>query len=196
MGRVEAVIFAAPEPVSRPVLSSLVGKECNLDKLLADVQRELAQRPYELVEVAGGWHHRTRPEYAPTIQASGVLGHIPPDLSQRDLTVLMAIAYFQPITRGDLSHILGKAVSRDVISALSRKKFIAPGPRSPRSGAPYTYVTTGRFLTEFNFQSLSSLPDIEQLTEAGLLDRARLEAEEDPVGRFEANEDQDNPSEE
>lgn len=174
MGRVEALIFASPKPVPASVLSSLVGPECNLDHLIKDIQLELALRPYELVEVAGGWHHRTRPEFGEIIRASGIMGAPQPDLSQRDLTVLMAIAYFQPATRADLAAILGKTINRDIIAALSRKKFIAAGPRSPAPGAPYTYVTTREFLATFGFASLADLPDMEKLAEEGLLTRGRL----------------------
>jgi segregation and condensation protein B len=83
----------------------------------------------------------------------------------------MAIGYFQPITRGELSQFLGREVSRDVIAALRCEGLIAAGPRSPSPGAPYAYVTTPGFLAEFGFESLRDLPDIEKLEEAGLLGR-------------------------
>jgi segregation and condensation protein B len=83
----------------------------------------------------------------------------------------MAIAYFQPITRGELSQLLGREVSRDAIAALREQGLIAAGPRSPTPGAPYAYVTTPGFLGEFGFESLRDLPDIEKLQDAGLLGR-------------------------
>ena len=64
MGRVEAAIFASPNPVPHAILSGLVGHTCSLDDVIADIQDELRARPYELVFVAGGWHHRTRPRAA------------------------------------------------------------------------------------------------------------------------------------
>lgn len=64
--------------------------------------------------------------------------------------VLMAIAYFQPITRGDLAKIFGKEISRDTIATLRNATFLASGPRSPTPGAPYTYVTTMQFLSVRN----------------------------------------------
>lgn len=195
MGRVEAVIFASRDPTPRTTLALVVGDACNLDVLIADIQRELTGRPYELVEVAGGFQHRTRPDYAMAIHAAGIARLPQPDLTQRDLTVLMAVACFQPITRADLSSILGKAVSRDTISVLTRKGLIAAGPRSPQPGAPYTYVTTLRFLQEFGFKSLSELPDLDKLREAGLLDRQRIAEEEDPITRLdEGDDDPDGPS--
>ena len=83
----------------------------------------------------------------------------------------MAIAYFQPITRGDLSKIFGKEVSRDTIASLRNAGFLASGPRSPTPGAPYTYVTTKHFLIAFGMETLRDLPDIEALEDAGLLSR-------------------------
>jgi hypothetical protein len=73
MMRVEAVIFAASQPVSRETLSALIGSDCNLDLLIADIRDELKSRPYELVDVAGGFQHRTRHAYAEVIRASGTV---------------------------------------------------------------------------------------------------------------------------
>jgi segregation and condensation protein B len=88
--------------------------------------------------------------------------------------VLTAIGYFQPITRGELSQLFGKEISRDVIGQLRALNFIAAGPRSPQPGAPYTYVTTKQFLSHFGFDTLRDLPDMEQLEEAGLLSKQKL----------------------
>ena len=89
----------------------------------------------------------------------------------------MAIAYFQPITRGDLSKIFGKGVSRDTIASLRNANFLASGPRSPTPGAPYTYVTTKHFLAAFGMETLRDLPDIEALEDAGLLSRKGMQEE-------------------
>ena len=171
MGRVEAVIFASPEPVPREVLSRLVGRACRLDDVIADIQHELQARPFELVFVAGGWHHRTRPRYAEAIRLAQQpqAGSRDRDLSSAERLVVTAIAYLQPVTRKELSRLFGKEVSRDVIARLKRLDFIGAGPRSPEPGAPLTYVTTSKFLSVFGFASLRDLPDIEALEEAGLL---------------------------
>ncbi|RUU94574.1 MULTISPECIES: SMC-Scp complex subunit ScpB [unclassified Mesorhizobium] len=178
MNRVEATIFAASEPVTRSVLARVVGASCNLDLLIDDIRAELAGRPYDLVAVAGGWKHLTRPAYADAIRSAfgtavgaderGV------DLSQSEVLVLMCIAYFQPITRGELSSFFGKEISRDLIGTLRGQNFIASGPRSPTPGAPYTYVTTKTFLLEFGLATLRDLPDFEALEDAGLLSKEKL----------------------
>ena len=81
----------------------------------------------------------------------------------------MAVAMFQPVTRGEISDMFGREISRDLIAALREEGLIAAGPRSPKLGAPYAYVTTEKFLLEFGFESLRDLPDIEALKDAGLM---------------------------
>lgn len=138
--RVEAVIYASAEPVSRETLAQVVGKDCSIDLLIDDLIEELRGRPYELVPVAGGWQHWIRPRFAETIRASSAPtrgGTVA--LSEFEAMVLMAVAYFQPLTRGELSKILGKEISRDTIGASRGAGFISSGPRSPTPGAPYRY---------------------------------------------------------
>lgn len=178
MLRVEAVLFAAASPVGRETLSRVVGKDCSLDLLIDDLQEELRGRPYEIVSVAGGWQHRTRPRYAETVRASQApTRSSSAALSDFEAMVLMAIAYFQPVTRAELSRIFGKEISRDTIASLRNAGFLASGPRSPTPGAPYTYVTTKQFLTAFGMQTLRDLPDIEALEDAGLLSRQAVQTE-------------------
>ena len=174
MNRVEATIFAAQEPVGRETLAKIVGNSCSIDLLIDDIREELRGRPYDLVAVAGGWKHLTRPAYADAIRAAVGGGETKTNLTQSEVLVLMCIAYFQPITRGELSSFFGKEVSRDLIGHLRGAKLIASGPRSPTPGAPYTYVTTKEFLLEFGLDTLRELPDFEALEDAGLLSKEKL----------------------
>src|SRR5690606_36637389 len=98
MNRVEAVIFAASQPVSRTDLARVVGRNCNIDLLIEDIREELRGRPYDLVKVAGGYQHRTRPAYADAIRTVSGAAERAVDLAQSEALVLMTIAYFQPIT--------------------------------------------------------------------------------------------------
>lgn len=190
MGRVEAVIFAAGAPVTRETLARVVGRHCSLDLLIDDIREELRGRPYDLVPVAGGWQHRTRPAFADAIRAATGAGGAAGELSQTELLVLMAIAYFQPITRGELSGFFGREVSRDLIGALRSEGFIASGPRAPQPGAPYTYVTTKAFLSHFGLDTLRDLPDREALEDAGLLSKAVALAQDAPAeGQEDADEE-------
>src|SRR5271168_908140 len=170
MGRVEAVVFASAQPVLREDLARVVGRACNLELIIDDIKDELRGRPYEIVAVAGGWSFRTKLGFGAAIRTA-LGGPQKSELSRANALVLMGIAYFQPITRGELSQLLGREVSRDAIAALREQNLIAAGPRSPTPGAPYAYVTTPGFLGEFGFESLRDLPDIEKLADAGLLGR-------------------------
>jgi segregation and condensation protein B len=178
MLRVEAVIFASAEPVGRDSLAQVVGKDCSIDLLIDDLIEELRDRPYELVSVAGGWQHRTRPRFAETIRASSAPTRGgAAAMSEFEAMVLMAVGYFQPVTRSELSKIFGKEVSRDTIGNLRSAGFIGSGPRSPTPGAPYTYVTTAHFLSAFGMETLRDLPNIEALEGAGLLSRHAVQNE-------------------
>jgi segregation and condensation protein B len=169
MGRVEAVIFASPKPVTREALARVVGKSCNLEKLIEDIRAQLVDRPYELVAVAGGWQHRTRKDYADAIRVAAGVEDRALDLSKLETMVLAAIAYFQPVTRRELGNLLGREISRDMLADLRSFGLIATGPKSPRAGAPNTYVTTIEFLSRFGLNSLQDLPDRETFENAGVI---------------------------
>jgi segregation and condensation protein B len=146
----------------------VVGKGCNLDLLIDDIREELRGRRYELVAVAGGWRHQTRKGFAEAIRAATGLADQVKELSRAEAGMLLAIACFQPVTRGEISEMFGWEISRDLIGSLRAAGLIAAGPRSPQPGAPYAHVTTPGFLSEFGFESLRDLPDIEKLEDAGL----------------------------
>lgn len=168
MRRIEAVLFASATPVPRADLLRVVGQGASVDLLIEDLMVELADRPYEIAGVADAWMLRTRPAYAAAIRTAADISDRDLDLREYDVAVLAAIAYHQPITRDGLKDIFGKEISRDLIGRLHRRGLIGTGPRSPRRGAPYTYVTTEQFLVAFDLESLEDLPDREQLTDAGL----------------------------
>jgi chromosome segregation and condensation protein ScpB len=161
MGRVEVVLLAAlPQPVKRKTLTSLIGGDCSLDRIVSDIRDEISSRPYELVEVAGGYQLRAYSRYDDTLRVSGVVKTpvvVPSPLERR---VLMAVGHFQPITRTGLADILGRPISRDIIAALRGAGLIANGPRSPQPGV-HTYVTTQKFLELLGLYSLRDLPEIE-----------------------------------
>lgn len=170
MGRVEAVIFASATPVPRTDLARVVGQGVSVDLLIEDIQAELIGRPYALVTIAEGLMFRTRAPFASAIQVAADVGEQRLDLNEFEVAVLAAIAYHQPLTRDGLKDIFGKDISRDLIGRLSQQLLITTGPRSPRAGAPYTYVTTQKFLTVFGMESLRDLPDRDGLQDAELRD--------------------------
>lgn len=168
MRRIEAVLFASASPVSCEDLAKVVGQGALVDLLIEDLQVDLAERPYEIARIAGAWMLRTRPAYGPAIRAAADLKVQDLDLREFDVAVLAAVAYHQPITREGLKDIFGKEISRDLIGRLHARELITTGPRSPRRGAPYTFVTTEQFLVAFGLESLRDLPDREQMDDSGL----------------------------
>jgi segregation and condensation protein B len=171
MLRIEAAIFASAKPVPREALVRVVGQNCRFDDLIADLIHELRGRPYDLVQAAGGYALRTKTRFAPAIRAvhPGRAGDEVAELTRTESFALTAIAYLQPVTRGEISRLAGREISRDVIAALKRHGLIDGAIRAPQPGAPFAYVTTRKFLEAFGLASLRDLPDIERLKAERLL---------------------------
>jgi segregation and condensation protein B len=169
MKRIEAVLFASSTPVARDQLACVVGQKVSIDLLIEDLSVDLETRPYEIAQTGNGWMLRTRPAYGPVIRTAANVSDQALNLSEHDVAVLAAIAYHQPVSRDGLRDIFGKDISRDLIGRLSERSLIAPGPREPRRGAPYTFVTTDAFLAAFDLISLADLPDPEQFHDSGLV---------------------------
>ncbi len=178
-----------PAPLTRESLCKLVGRECNFDELISDIRDDLRARPYELVQVAGGYQLRTKARYVDAIRFlnNGARDAGPPELTPNESFVVTAIAYLQPATRAELSRLAGREISRDVIGALKRHGLIDGALRAPEPGAPYAYVTTKKFLEVFGLASLRDLPDIDKLEDAGLLQRSACEMELDGLLGIEEN---------
>ncbi len=172
MRRIEAVLFASASPVPRKDLARIVGQGTSVDLLVEDLAADLEGRAFEIAQVGGGWMFRTRTVYAPAIRAAADVSDQLLDLNEFDVAILAAIAYHQPITRDGLRDIFGREISRDLIGRLQARGLIGTGPRAPRRGAPYSFVTTDAFLVTFGLESLCDLPDAEQLGDAGLTARA------------------------
>ncbi|GGA27049.1 SMC-Scp complex subunit ScpB [Neptunicoccus cionae] len=161
MARVEAVLFASDTVVPKKTLMAVIGQDASLKKLIGDINAALTHRPYEVVAVSGGWMMRTRKRYAPAIRKARHGDDKGVRLSEAELLVLATIAYQQPVSRADLKDVFGKDVNRDLLSRLQYRKLIANGPRSPRAGAPHTFVTTSEFLRTFDLDSLRDLPEMD-----------------------------------
>lgn len=168
MTRIEAVLFASSKPISGKTLQKVVGQGASVNLLIGDLQNELVDHAFEITSVADAWIIRTRTRFADTIRTAADLGDQDMEFTEYELAVLATIAYHQPISRAELKGVFGKDINRDLIGRLYSKNLIATGPRSPKRGAPYTYVTTQAFLVTFDLQSLRDLPDQEQLQDAGL----------------------------
>ena len=185
MLRVEAAIFASARPVPREALVRVVGQTCRFDDLIADLIHELRGRPYDLALVAGGYALRTKTRFAPAIRAAhpGRARDDIAELTRTETFALTAIAYLQPVTRGEISKLAGREISRDIIASLKRHGLIDGAIRAPQPGAPFAYVTTRKFLEAFGLASLRDLPDLDRLKAEGLLDtRAGLDDLDSALG--------------
>jgi segregation and condensation protein B len=181
MLRVEVAIFASAKLVPREALVRVVGQDCRFDDLIADLIHELRGRPYDLVQVAGGYALRTKTRFAPAIRAvhPGRARDDIVELTPTETFALTTIAYLQPVTRGEISRLAGREISRDLIAALKRHGLIDGAIRAPQPGAPFAYVTTRKFLEAFGLATLRDLPDLERLKAEGLLETGQGDDELD-----------------
>ena len=101
------------------------------------------------------------------------------ELTRTETFALTAIAYLQPVTRGEISKLAGREISRDVIASFKRHGLIDGAIRAPQPGAPFAYVTTRKFLEAFGLASLRDLPDLERLKAEGLLEGGQGDADLD-----------------
>ena len=167
--RIEAVLFASKDPVEVDALQKVVGQGVSVELLVSDLKVQLKDRPYDVARIGDGWQLRTKASYGEVIRVAANVEDELSGLKEFDVAVLAAIAYHQPITRDGLKDIFGKDIARELIGRLSSRDLIAAGPKSPRRGAPYTYVTTDGFLSAFGLESLADLPDREAMQDAGIL---------------------------
>jgi segregation and condensation protein B len=204
----EALLLAAPEPVSAQKLAGVLGEETTPTEvrgLLAALEAEYAEagRGFRIEEVAGGYQLRTLPELAPWLQR---LRPQPPlRLSRAGLETLAIVAYKQPVTRAELEHVRGVDVGAVLASLLERKLVRIAGHREV-PGHPMLYATTRRFLEVFGLGSLSDLPtlrEIEELlreraaaSEAGALAGAAGEGGEAPAAASEPEDASDSDDDE
>jgi segregation and condensation protein B len=138
---------------------------------------------------------RTKTRFAPAIRAAhpGLGGDDVAELTRTETFALTAIAYLQPITRGEISRLAGREISRDIIASLKRHGLIDGAIRAPQPGAPFAYVTTRTFLEVFGFASLRDLPDLERLKAEGVLQGGLGRAELDNALGLTEEEQEDEP---
>jgi segregation and condensation protein B len=180
----EALIFASETPLTperaADVLNDTERKEAL--SLLEELGREYEARGggILLVQVAGGFQFRTRPEMAPWIRK--LRSARPAMLSPAALETLAVIAYRQPIVKSEIDRIRGVDVS-GALKGLLEKKLARIVGRKDVPGKPIIYGTTRKFLEVFNLKDLSELPTLSELKD--LQDDSGgplLEAAEDPQG--------------
>jgi segregation and condensation protein B len=164
---IEALLFAASEPLDEKALSSSLPEGANLKALLSELQGLYEGRGVTLVNVAGKWQFRTAPDLA------FLLRREKPEqrrLSRAAIETLAIIAYHQPVTRAEIEDIRGVALSKGTLDALMEVGWIKIRGRKRTPGRPVTYGTTDSFLVHFGLESVSHLPGVDELKAAGFLE--------------------------
>jgi segregation and condensation protein B len=163
----EAIVFAAAEPVAERELAQRLPAGADVRKLLALLSAEYAARGVHLVQAGTTWAFATAPDLAPLLARER---QIEKKLSRAAIETLAIIAYHQPVTRGEIEEIRGVQVSKGTLDVLFEQGWIAPKGRRETPGRPVTWATTDAFLRHFGLAALSDLPGVEELRAAGLLD--------------------------
>lgn len=156
----EAVVFASAAPVSRRALGQLLPDAADTDLVVAALQRRYDGRGVELIEAGGGLQFRTAPDMAPRLRRVIQLSRRLPRVAMETLAI---IAYHQPLSRAEIEHIRGVALSQQTLEALLEAGLIEPKGRRESPGRPTTWGTTGGFLTQFGLKDLRELPPPEDL---------------------------------
>jgi len=163
----EALLFAAPEPLSEAELGLRLGDEVEIPALLRELAQAYADRGVNLVALAGGWAFRTAPDLAPALRAEREVSR---RLSRAAVETLAVIAYHQPVTRAEIEAIRGVGLARGTLDRLLESGWVQPKGRRESPGRPLNWVTTPRFLTHFGLDNLGELPGVDELRQSGLLD--------------------------
>jgi segregation and condensation protein B len=164
---VEALLFAAPEPLDEAVLARHFAQGEDVQALLDELQGLYAGRGVNLVRVAGKWAFRTAEDLSFLLEKEAVEQR---RLSRAALETLAIIAYHQPVTRAEIEEIRGVSTSKGTIDVLLETGWIKLRGRRRAPGRPVTYGTTASFLEHFGFDQIADLPGLNELKGAGLLD--------------------------
>jgi len=165
---IEALLFAAPEPLDEAALKARLPETTDLKALLAELQAHYAERGVNLVEVAGRWQLRTAPDLGSHLRLQV---EVKRKLSRAAIETLSIIAYHQPITRAEIEEVRGVGLSRGTLDLLLEAGFIRPRGHREAPGRPALWVTTDMFLEHFGLASLDDLPGLSDLKASGLLDQ-------------------------
>ena len=164
--QVEALLFAAAEPLSQADLESRLGPGTNAATALANLERRYAGRGVELQCVAGRWRFVTASDLAPLLAERR---EEPRRLSRAAMETLAVIAYHQPVTRAEIDAIRGVSLSRGTLDTLLEIGWVRLRGRRRTPGRPVTYATTDVFLEHFGLPELADLPGLPEMKAAGLL---------------------------
>src|SRR6267142_2179493 len=163
----EALIFAGTQALDEQELADRLPNDADVKRLLADLAEMYAGRGVNLVQVAGGYAFRTAPDLSEKLKIERPVTR---KLSRAAIETLAIVSYHQPVTRAEIEEIRGVALSQGTLDKLLEVGWIKPKGRRQTPGRPVTWVTTDAFLAHFGLENLETLPGVEELKAAGLLD--------------------------
>ncbi len=178
---IEAVIFAAAEPLDIDTIESKITKKGSVAKSLEKLQQEYSQRGINLVCIKDKWSFRTSPNLSNIMSQEKT---VEKKLSRAAVETLAIIVYHQPVTRAEIEEIRGVAFGTNTLEILMELNWVKPGGRKDVPGRPIQYVTTDEFLSHFNLQKLSDLPTVDELGAAGLIDSSSVDDAIFGTGKF------------
>ncbi len=165
---VEALLFAAVEPMSTKELHARTPEGADVGAALMELQKHYQERGVNLVNIEGQWAFRTASDLADALILEKEEAK---KLSRAAMETLAIIAYHQPVTRAEIENIRGVSTHRGQLDALIEAGWVKPGRRRETPGRPLTWMTTPGFLDQFSLESIMDLPGLDDLKASGLLDR-------------------------
>ncbi len=178
---IEAIIFAADEPLDLETIEKRVGSSKDIKKILLKLQEEYSARGINLVCVRNKWIFRTALDLS---KLMSLQKSTQKKLSRATIETLSIIVYHQPVTRSEIEEIRGVAFGTNTLEILLELDWIRPAGRKNVPGKPIQYVTTENFLNHFNIQKLSDLPTLNELSSAGLIDTSSIDPSIFGTGKF------------
>ena len=178
---IEAIIFAAAEPLNIETIQSKISKKSDVEKILIKLQKDYADRGINLVCISKKWSFRTSPTLSKLMSQEKT---VEKKLSRAAIETLAIIVYHQPVTRAEIEEIRGVAFGTNTIEILMELNWVKPGGRKDVPGKPIQYITTDDFLSHFNLNQLSDLPTVDELGAAGLIDNTNIDNAIFGTGKF------------
>ena len=178
---VEAIVFAAAEPLDVDTIESKITKKINVLNTLEKLQKVYANRGINLVCISKKWSFRTSANLSSLMSQQNTREK---KLSKAAIETLAIIVYHQPVTRAEIEEIRGVAFGTNTLEILMELNWVMPQGRKDTPGKPIQYGSTDDFLSHFNLQKLSDLPTVDELGTAGLIDTSSFDASIFGTGKF------------
>jgi segregation and condensation protein B len=166
-------LFAAAEPLDTETIRARIGKALDADKILLSLQKHYSSRGINLVCIKNKWSFRTSDDLS---ELMSLQKSTQKKLSKAAIETLAIIVYHQPVTRSEIEEIRGVAFASGTMEILLELNWVRPAGRKNVPGKPIQYATTDDFLSHFNLNNLSDLPNVEELSSAGLIDSSSIDS--------------------